>query len=182
MIKLTSLIQESHKYEYGCAMLYFNFLGVRKIHSLIDYDDIYHDESDPTFGLETEPHVTLLFGLHPEVSEKEVSDVVRNFKYDSCKLYNVSTFNNEKYDVLKFDVEGPCLHDVNKQLRELPHTSNFPDYHPHMTIAYLKPGAGKKYVDMLADIELSKQPSYAVYSTPNRTKYTIPIKKVNHFK
>ena len=28
-------------------------------------------------------------------------------------------------------------------------TQTFPEYHPHMTLAYVKPGTGKKYVSNL---------------------------------
>ena len=31
-------------------------------------------------------------------------------------------------------------------MKELPNTSKFPEYHPHITIAYVKSGKGKNYV------------------------------------
>jgi hypothetical protein len=30
-------------------------------------------------------------------------------------------------------------------LKKFPFTSDYPDYHPHITLAFVKPGKGKKY-------------------------------------
>ena len=48
-------------YSYGCAMLYFDFPKMDELHKSIDEDDIYSEDGH---GLETEPHCTLLYGLH----------------------------------------------------------------------------------------------------------------------
>jgi hypothetical protein len=77
---------------------------------------------------------------------------------------------------LKFDIKGDNLHETNADLQQYPFTSNFPDYHPHMTIAYLKPGTGKRYVKMLKGIEYDLLPQYAIYSKPDGEKDKIKIK------
>jgi 2'-5' RNA ligase len=178
MIKLMDLLKESSSvpYEYGCAMLYFDFAYLNKIQDAINPKHIYRDEKDPSFGLEDEPHCTLLFGLHKEVSVEDVTKILKDFIFDICKLHNVSLFENEKYDVLKFDVEGSILHNVNSKLKTLPYTSDFPDYHPHSTIAYLKPGMGKIYTEMLKNQEFELQPQYAMFSQPDGSKNKIKIK------
>jgi hypothetical protein len=78
--------------------------------------------------------------------------------------------------VLKFDIKGDNIHETNKDLQQYPFTSNFPDYHPHMTIAYLKPGTGKRYAKMLKEFEYDLIPQYVVYSKPNGDKDKIKIK------
>lgn len=178
MIKLKELLTEkkADSYEYGCAMLYFDFPLMNKIHDAIDPQDIYTEEGDRSFGLEDEPHTTLLFGLHEGVSQENVQDVLDNFTFGDCILYNASTFNNPQYDVLKFDVKGDSLHEANEELKQYPHTSNFPDYHPHATIAYLKPGTGKRYTEMLKGQEFTLTPTHAVYSKPNGDQVELPIK------
>jgi len=60
-------------------------------------------------------------------------------------LGKMSVFENDKYDVLKVDVTGESLHDLNGKLSELPNEQTFPEYKPHLTIAYLKKGEGAKY-------------------------------------
>jgi hypothetical protein len=171
------LLQEGSDqiYEFGCAMVYFNFPEMNKIHDVIDPEDIYYEEGDRTFGLEDEPHCTLLYGLHPEVTTEDVEKVTDKYTFYTCKLHNVSLFKNEQYDVLKFDVVGDNLHEINKELTQYPHTTNFPDYHPHTTIGYLKPGQGQKYVDMLKGQEFQLTPQLVIYSKPNGDQDKINI-------
>jgi hypothetical protein len=88
-------------------------------------------------------------------------------------------FENEKYDVLKFEVVGDNLHETNADLKKFPHTTSFPDYNPHLTIAYLKKGEGSKYVNMLNKAGLNEfwlAPQYGVYSKPNGSKTHIQIR------
>jgi 2'-5' RNA ligase len=177
LIKQIILEKKEDTYEYGCAMLYFNFPEINKIHDVINVDDLYEEEGDRTYGLENEPHTTLLFGLHQEVTLKEIKEILNKFTFETCLINNVSLFENEKYDVLKFDVKGKNLHNCNNLLKNLPHTNNFPNYHPHLTIGYLKPGIGKKYTNMLKEYEFELQPQYAVYSSPDGTKTKIKINK-----
>ena len=163
------------KFEYGCTMLYFNFPEINKIHDIINPKDIYYEEGDRSFGLEDEPHTTLLFGLHNNVSTEDVKNVLDDFVYGDCIIENASLFENPQYDVLKFDVKGKNLHETNSKLKEYPYTNSFPNYHPHLTIGYLKPGEGKKYVEKLEGIRFKLKPEYAVYSKPNGDQDVINI-------
>jgi len=177
MIKLLDLLKEEKQtYDYGCAMLYFDFHQINKIHDAINPKDVYTQEGDRSFGFEDEPHCTLLYGLHGGVTTKDVEKVLNKYTYHICKAYNASLFENPEYDVLKFDIKGDNLHETNADLQQYPFTSNFPDYHPHMTIAYLKSGTGKRYVKMLNGIEYDLLPQYAIYSRPDGEKDKIKIK------
>ena len=177
MQELAGIItEEKQTYDYGCAMLYFNFPEMNKIHDAINNEDVYTQEGDRSFGLEDEPHCTLLYGLHEGVTTEDVTKVLDNYTYNTCKAYNASLFENSEYDVLKFDIKGDNLNETNADLQQYPFTSNFPDYHPHMTIAYLKPGTGKRYTKMLKGVEFDLAPQYAVYSKPSGDKDKINIK------
>jgi hypothetical protein len=154
------------KYPYGCSMLYFDFPEMKILHEKIKKDDIY---SESGFGLETEPHVTLLYGLHDTVKDEDVLSVSSK-GIQSLQLHNISLFENDKYDVLKFDANGKFLYDINRELTKLPHTTDFPDYHPHCTIAYLKPGKGKEYVKLFAERFYEVFPIKVVYSKTDGTK------------
>jgi hypothetical protein len=178
MQKLAGIITENTKstYEYGCVMLYFNFPMINKIHDGVDPNDIYTEEGDRSYGLEDEPHCTLLFGLHDnEIDTNKVLDVMKQFNFGTVKAHNISLFENENYDVLKFDIKGDNLHKANAALKQFPYTSNFPNYHPHMTIGYLHPGMGAKYVKQMAGLEYVLTPTHIVYSHPNGTKDKIKI-------
>lgn len=164
-------------YSYGCAMLYFNFPGMEEIHRMIDPEDIYTEEKDRTYGLEDEPHVTLLYGLHSdEINDQDVIDVCKEKKVGDIKLYNASLFENKDYDVLKFDADNEVLFEINKNLEDnFPYSTDYPDYHPHSTIAYIKSGKGAKYVDMLKGKEFIATPDKIVYSKPDGTRIENPI-------
>jgi hypothetical protein len=176
-IKLMDLLKEGsgQTYDYGCVMLYFDFPQMYKIHDIIDPKDIYYEEGDRSFGLEDEPHTTLLYGLHEDVGVDDVKEVLNEFEFSPCTIHNASLFEND-YDVLKFDVKGENLHEANSALKQFPYTSNFPNYHPHMTIGYLKKGTGQKYTKMLNGVEYELIPNYAVYSMPDGSKHKIKLK------
>lgn len=163
-------------YSAGCVMLYFDFPEMTNIHRSINADDLYEEDGDRTFGLENEPHVTLLYGLKESVTPQEVKEVIDQFNFNACKFHNASLFENE-YDVLKFDVDGDDLHEANRALRNLPYENLFPDYHPHATIGYLKKGAGKKYCDKMKGTEYELAPSHVVFSQPDGTKTQMAINK-----
>lgn len=131
-------------YEYGCLMVYFDFPQMSKFHDAIEEDDLYEEEDDRTFGLEDEPHVTLLYGLHDDEIEDQnkVIEAAEIMPIGPIRLKNISMFENDDkpYDVLKFDADNDALHEINKTLCEkFPYTSEF-DYHPHSTIGYVKKG------------------------------------------
>lgn len=178
-MKLLNLLKEvsTQTYNYGCVMLYFDFPKMEQIHNLIAPSDIYTEDEDKSFGLEDEPHCTLLYGLHEEVTLEEIKGKLKGVTYPTCKAHNPSLFENEKYDVLKFDIEGENLHKINEKLKEFPFTSDYPNYHPHMTVGYLKPGRGKGYTKLIADKfkDILLSPKYVVYSQPNGTKTKIKI-------
>jgi len=164
-------------YSSGCVMLYFDFPELYKLQDSIDPSHLYEEDGDRTFGIEDEHHVTLLYGLEDSVSVGDVKEILDQHRFGTCRVYNASLFENE-YDVLKFDAEGESLHACNKALCELPYNSKYPDYHPHMTVAYLKKGMGKRYCDMFKGYEWKLKPAYAVFSQPDGTKTRIKIKVV----
>lgn len=150
-------------------MVDFNLPNLTKIHSVINPNDVGED------GLETEFHTTLLYGLHPEVPLGKVTSIIRNYEFLPCLLHNVSLFENEKSDVLKFDVKSANFDLIHDQLKLLPNSEKFPEYHPHMTIAYLKPGTGQKYLSTFRNLKFVVDPIKVVYSHPDGTKDDITI-------
>ncbi len=156
-------------YSSGCAMLYFDFPEMKEIQSRISKDDLYTEEGDRSFGFEDEPHVTILYGIHSdEVSDESVLDLCSRVPFSGLTLYKISAFKNDKFDVLKFDVDGNGLREANRNLVEnVPHSSSFPDYHPHCTIAYLKAGTADKYIEAMADVKHIVMPTKLVYSKPD---------------
>jgi len=97
-------------------------------------------------GRETEPHITVKYGLHGS-DPKFVQDALAGERPATVKFGKVSLFENDEFDVVKIDVDSPDLHQLNKKVAESqPVTDTFPTYQPHATIAYVKKGKGAKYV------------------------------------
>lgn len=135
-------------YDYGCVMIYPKIENWNEITSVINTDDVYNP-TDPTYGIETSPHVTLLYGLHSNVTKEDVEEVLNKFKGKDIdiSINGIGKFDgDDKFSVVKLNVESPILQEINKELSKLPHTTDYPDYKPHMTVAYVKPGTADKYL------------------------------------
>jgi 2'-5' RNA ligase len=160
-------------YDYGCSMVYFDFPVMNRVQSLIEDEDLYTEDGG-RYGKEDEPHTTLLYGIHSdEVEDDDVMEASVMEPIHNIKLQDPSLFENEKYDVLKFNAEGDGLHEANAKLRKFPHTNEYKDYHPHMTVAYLKKGKGAKYVKLIKENGLEShevKPAKIVYSKPDGSK------------
>ena len=133
--------------EYGALMLYLDVPVWEKITSIIKKEDVF--EKDGEYGIETEPHVTILYGFHNEVDANDVFDLYKeNFELKPIEIgvEGVSVFENEEFDVVKMDVSSKILSKMNSVMRELPNTTDFPKYHAHITLAYVKKDTGKNYI------------------------------------
>lgn len=148
--------------KFGCLMLQFDDSGWKEeVESMVPYEDLYVEEEG--HGLELEPHCTILYGFHDdEFSLDDCLNMVIPVSQIEVSCKKISLFENEKYDVLKYDIESEQLKQLNSKFaKTFVHTTSFPDYHAHCTIAYLKPGMGKKYV---ADVEKIFVPKEYKYS------------------
>lgn len=159
ILKFNELIneQKTHVYEYGCVMGLLKVDNWKKdILSLIDKDDIYEEEDTDKYGLEEDTHVTLLFGIHADVDHNKVKKFIEKYKFESKEIIldKISLFERDKneYDVVKFELSDEFIFEFNKALcDEFPYTSDYPKYQPHVTIAFVKKGKGKKYKQKLEE-------------------------------
>lgn len=162
---------------FGCMMFYFKLPGWYKYLLEFDKDDIY-DNKDYDYGLEIEPHTTLMFGLHlDEVKHEDVIKWFEGIKKFKGKLTDITIFENDdaEYDVVKFDVKAKKLEEFRKEVeKKFPNTQTFDEYHPHATLAYVKKGKGKKYTKKLKDVNIEFK--YGVYSVENCEKTFVTLK------
>lgn len=97
-------------------------------------------------GREPDVHVTVKYGIHDH-DPYEIRPVVAGFGPIELTLGEVSIFENGDQDVVKISVVSPDLVKLNKIISDkFEHTDTHPEYIPHCTLAYVKPGAGQKYV------------------------------------
>lgn len=107
-----------------------------------------HLEPGDVIKVEDDPHVTVRYGLHPNLGlvDKVGGLLQHSLGQLRVTIGSLSVFSQEDQDVLKFDVVSGGLVELNRRLGSLSHTDSYPEYHPHLTVAYLKPSAGAKYV------------------------------------
>jgi hypothetical protein len=148
MISLKLLVEET--YEYGCVMAEVPTEPARKLmefsRATIPDEILYTEEDDDSYGREDHFHTTIKYGLTEKYDEDEIKEFLKNTKPFPIEIKGLSVFENEKFDVVKFDMEGKELRRLNKIFSDLPNEDEYPDYKPHMTLAYVKSGMGKKYV------------------------------------
>lgn len=162
-------------YDYSCLMLDLNIKDWDKLLDKIDDSLVYNNESNE-YGKETEPHVTILYGLH---QGKEILNQLRDI-CSHCKspieikVNRISIFETEDFDVLKFDVESEILTKLNKIIAtSFENTNDYPGYLPHITISYLKKGTVKK--DLLLELNdyilKSNKFTFSLAKTTNKVNF-----------
>lgn len=173
------LTEEKGPHKYGCVIL---FLDVNqkwwdKIQNEIEDEDIYGPHEGRNYGREDLPHVTILYGVHKDVDDKEIKSRVEQIEAPKITLKKIGKFENDNFDVLKFDIQSDDLHNMNDLFKELPYTNDYPDYKPHATIAYLKKGSAKKYTKTLSSDDIVElTPTKVIYSKPDGSEKEFKIK------
>lgn len=139
----------------------------------IHESELMIDEKEGLTGYEDNPHITVKYGL--ETSDVNDLYFVAKQAPITVTMGKVSMFDNPDYDVLKVEVSGDQLVELNKLISsKLKNTDTFPTYEPHATIAYLKKGEGKKYV---GDTSFEgKQITISELMFSSKTGQLIPVK------
>jgi 2'-5' RNA ligase len=110
----------------------------------IKKEDLYIKEGDSSYGLEDEPHVTILYGFDPKYCNAEINDYLDALSLEAfeIEITKVDYFNNEDFNVLKFSISSPKLSELNKKMKDnFDYENDYPDYKAHATIAYLNKDA-----------------------------------------
>lgn len=133
------------EHKYSCTMALVennkNFLKFAKKIAKEDLEEC---------GIEKNTHATILFGTHTDnVHEIKALLLDSGIKEITMNLKGLSVFPAGKDGVpLKVDVESKELKTLNKLLKTLPNTNDYPTYKAHITIAYLKEEAANKYLEI----------------------------------
>ena len=112
--------------------------------SYIDEQDLLENEYKP------EPHVTLLAKIYNIVQLHDIKKHLKPLHKIKVVFNKISIFEIEDADVVKFELHSNQLKEMNAVLRRhIPYQDTFVDYNPHITLAYVKKGTGKKYIKKL---------------------------------
>ena len=140
----TDLITEGH-----CIMA-----DVPQKESMLEFikkipNECVYEEVGENYGKESNPHVTVMYGLSP-VEESRVKELLTKVpKKIVAELGKISKFSNADtpYDVLKIEVKSPHLNKIHEMIRNnFENNYRWPQYNPHVTLAYVKKGTCNEYV------------------------------------
>lgn len=142
------LLEKIGSYEYGCVMIDLPLNKWDKIVQTISPEDVYTESDNDSYGIQKNPHLTLLYGLHDNVTLEDVKSVFDLLQEGiNIEIDGIGIFENKDYDVVKFNVKpSSTLQSLHNELSKLPNSNEYPDYKPHITICYVKKGTGKKYI------------------------------------
>ena len=137
---------------------------------------------DITIEYESDPHITILYNLeHEKINVDEIRSVIQEITDHQLINFNlqpISVFENDK-DVVKIGINDfRVLTQLNALLRErFPYQSNFPDYNPHITLAYVNKGEGERFKGISINPENwgleNNTDGIIVYSSPEKEKTLI---------
>lgn len=143
-VQLTSLLLEA-EYSYSCLMITvppeIADFAMDWGRLNIQDESVFVDEEDGS-GRELDMHVTVKYGL----TDAKVPDAVYKIAHETTPfpilIGKVSLFKNQKFDVVKCEVQSQKLHELNAKISSsVPCVDTYPTYNPHMTIAYVLPGS-----------------------------------------
>lgn len=174
---------QNKRTEFGCLMANVNFPELNLIKNQISEFDILKENIDSGTI-----HITILYGFHlDQTNYKDIAEDCKNLIKEPITdiiLSDIGIFKNEEYDVLKFSIKSDTLNFLNSFFKKnYNYTNNFPKYNPHITIDYLYPGAGDKYLNSLDlssinDIELiSDELVYSIGDTYYKPFKYIPSQR-----
>lgn len=103
------------------------------------------------YGIEDEPHVTVLYGLQ-DGDLAAARDVVKGFAPFDVTIGEIAVFEKPEYDCLKLNIDGAALRRLAREVSAaVPNQNEWLQYQPHLTLAYVLPGKGAEYVRFFKD-------------------------------
>lgn len=138
--------------------------NIIKLHSAftktIDKKDLYIEKAekkgDWSKGIEDEPHITAKYGFDFDDPSKVIK-VLEGVDGGFVKIDSIDIFKQDDYDVLVIRCKSKKLNNVHKKLTDdLNIEDKFPEFTPHITIAYFKKGKANEYKSLAEKHFLNK--------------------------
>ncbi len=134
----------------GCLMARFAEPDAKRVIGWVE--DHIPEDAVAGNGYEREIHTTVLFGLHKDVTQEQVQEIVTEERGDVSypafvRLGKIGRFKahpgRPDSDALIVHADSADLTAIHQALREKLGDKvkvTYPDYNPHLTLAYVKPG------------------------------------------
>lgn len=136
--------------KYAFLMIDFKMpKSIKDLQKRIPESELYKPENPEDrfeYGLETESHVTLTPCLDNDINLENLKVLLKPLSEYKPVITNISVFENKDFDVLKCSVSSSTMADTNSLIASNYEIhSEYKQYKPHMTIAYMKKGTANKY-------------------------------------
>lgn len=139
--------------------------AILELQRQIDPQDLFVSQRGFSYGLETEPHVTVAPCLRNNVKPDNLKKFLQPLEKYRLELVNLEVFENEDFDVLHFVVKSDALRSTYNGFAENYKVGGkYPDYNPHITVAYLKKGKGRAYTKLKFASPLTMEPTGFAFS------------------
>ena len=147
---LISLKEKVHTYDFVSIDM-TNILSMAQSEEFHNFQsslpqELIYTEEKEDYGVERKHHITVFYGLpYNEYNFKLIKQYVnRHIKNVELEIKGISFFRLEDkpYDVMKLDINSEALNNIHYFIDDnFENENTFKDYHPHMTVAYIKKGA-----------------------------------------
>lgn len=159
----------------GCLMYYFSDAESRK---LIEWgEEMIPDRLLAGSGRERAPHLTVCWGFDGALDPEEVRAFLTNYGPLNFTLRHVHRFPADEHrpdsDVVLIKVDSEDFNTLNTDLQNHFHITNtYGGYNPHVTLAYVLPGALQRKLDNHAAFNQQKFTARElVYSTAESKRH-----------
>ena len=130
-------------------------------------------------GREAKPHITVKYGLHSDEAIETVRQLLADEPPIRATLGTTSIFPSSETggdEVVKVDVVSEDLRRINTKIAAaVKITDTHPEYQPHVTIAYVKPGTGQQHAGQTKLKGRKLQFKQLVFATKGGEHIAIPL-------
>lgn len=165
---------EENNLNTGCLMLSVPMMEqvVERMHDDLERILIGHGyKRDVDFEFDKYVHITVAFGINTQTDINLIKEIVRN-RPSYFQITELSLFENEVFDIIKFDVMSSDLRILNHIIKsKMEVKSSFSEYHPHFTVAYVPKGMGRELIERLNKL-LYEEMNFRFEPLTHSSKYT----------